>query len=253
MFRIAVCEDSPRCAEDVMTLLCQYKSGRPGLDLAVHNFSSGDDLVGGMKAGQTFDLLLLDIMMPGLSGVEVGQELRARGDDTPLVFLTSSADHALDAFRVSAVQYILKPVKECDLFPVLDKINHALKQTEERCFVVTMPEQTVKAPRSSIVYVELAGRNLMIYLEDGSVLQSKTIRTPFLTAVSPLLEDGQFLCAHKSFVLNMAHVERLTKNSYVMKNGAKLPIPRYKYADAKASYFAWLSKQGIGLLGGQTP
>lgn len=251
MFCIAICEDCLRQAEDLRMLIEQYKAERPCFEIRTSIFTSGKELLEDLDAGSVFDLYLLDILMPGLSGIELARRLRERYADVPVVFLTSSVDYALDAFKVSAVQYILKPAAEDALFPVLDKITAARKQEEERIFILRTPERIVKIPLASIICAELAGRLLRINLENGNTLYSRTIRMSFSEAVAPLLKDSRFLHPHKSYILNMALVEELTGDAFIMKNNLRVPVPRYRHAEAKSKYLAYLSGHGVGILGGK--
>lgn len=251
MFKIAVCDDNPQHMEEILTLLEKYKANRPGAEPQPQSFISGDAVLTAIDNGSAFDLFLFDILMPGLNGIDLARKVRERDNDVPIVFLTSSADYSLDAFCVYALQYILKPVTEDGLFPVLDKISALLKCEEGRFFLLAMPKRVVKIPFMSIVCVELANRALRVYHEDGSILLSKSIRSPFEASVSALLADGRFLCPHKSFLINMEHVDELNGCSFVMKHGLEVPIPRYRYAEVKTKYFDWLSERGVGRMGGK--
>ena len=250
MVRIAVCDDCRQQAQDILTLLARYQTERPGVEMHTDNFSTGDEVLDNISTRQLADLFLLDIIMPGLSGIELAREIRDLSDKAYIVFLTNSEDYALEAFNVQATQYILKPVKEDNLFPVLDKIISLLERENDDFLLVSTPERNVKIPFSSVICVESIQRKLRIYLTDGGILSSKTIRMPFEIAVAPLFQDSRFLHAHKSFILNMSLVEELTKDSFVMKKGIEIHIPRYKYADVKNIYLGYLSSFGIGILGG---
>lgn len=247
MFRIAICEDSHQHMEAVLTLINKYKEIRSGLEIQIHSFGSGKDMLIDWNNGKEYDLFLFEILMPDMSGIELAKELRSRGEDAPLVFLTSSAEHALDAFRVHATQYILKPIYENELFPVLDKIVAMQDQKESKHLLLSTPERTVKIPFSSIVCVESINRTMRVFLTDGTRLDSKTLRIPFATAVASLLWDSRFLRTHNSFVLNMDRVREISGNWFVMENGTEVPVPRYKQARAKAAYFNYLSDKDVGL------
>lgn len=251
MLTIAICDDCASQAEDIRVLLGKYQAPAAGFyeQIRTRSFGSGEELLKSLDAGDVFDLFLLDILMPGLDGMELARALRARDADVPVVFLTSSADYALDAFKVSATQYILKPATEGELFPVLDKIIAALKREEERVFVLQTSDQIVKLAFESIICVELAGRTLRVILENGDTLYSKTIRMPFTEAVASLIEDTHFLSPHKSYILNMALVEKLTNDAFVMRNDIRVPVPRYRYAEVKSKYLSYL--HGLGMSGGK--
>ena len=247
---VAICEDDRQQVEIVHCLIDKYSSLRPGLELSHHDFLSADKLLKSLEGGQTFDLYLLDILMPDVNGIELANEIRRRGVESPIVFLTSSADYALDAFNVSAMQYLLKPIKEDALFSTLDKTIALLatKSKEEKMLMVFMSDKTVRIPYSSIVCIENVNRTVLVYLTDGTQLYSKTFRGSFESAVEPLLDDVRFLQVHKSYILNLNHVEELADCSFIMSDGMTIRVPRYKFADMKNRYFAYLSDKERGLL-----
>jgi DNA-binding LytR/AlgR family response regulator len=237
-FTIALCDDSPRQQKNTMELLAAYTAA----PLSVHVFDSGADLLAAIKASR-FDLYLLDILMPGLDGISLARTLREHDRDTPIIFLTSSTDYALEAFSVGAFQYLLKPLKPVELYGALDKMT-AAKHKDDGFIMVKAHDHMRRVPFSSILYVEIWGRNLRFSLTDGETLESRAVRVSFASAVSPLLDDPRFLHAHKSYVLNMEQVYELRSGSFVMTGGAEIPIPRYKYTEAKNCYLNYLSTRG---------
>ena len=249
MFCIAVCEDDEAQLSEISELLREYGEGRAEIEIITRVFRDGDSL---LKESESlvFDLYLLDIIMPGgIDGIAAAKVLRARDADTPVIFLTSSADYALEAFNVSAFQYLLKPIDRKCLFGALDRIIRSYERSIENSFIMVQAAgSTHRIPFAEIVFVELIGRSLTFRLSDGASLTSKTIRGSFSAAVAPLLADGRFLNAHKSYALNMEWVRELRPRSFVMRGGFEIPIPRQSLAEAKGRYFEYLSARGIGMV-----
>jgi len=238
MIHTAICDDYPAQLKILTALLDKYLYERPGVELRYDCFSSGVDLLKSMAAGNIYNLLLLDIIMPEINGIELAGRIREYNDNAAMIFLTVSKDHALQAYGVSAVQYILKPVKAHTLFPVLDKILPTLTRRSESYFLLSAPESEIKIPFSSIICTELNHRRLKIYLDNGKVLFSKYIRTTFTEIVAPLLQDDRFIRPHKSFVVNVDKADELTKNEFIMKNEIVVPVSRLNYTDVKNVYLS---------------
>jgi len=222
-----------------MMMLDSYQANRPAIEIRPIGFSSGIDLLKNMKTDDPFDLFLLDILMPGINGIELAKEIRRQNDDATIIFLTQSKDYSFDAFEISAAQYILKPVKERTFFPILDKIIPLLKQEKERYFMFSMSRRAIRVPFSSITCVEFASRKLNVYLENGTMLTSKCLRTSFSNAIAFLLQDNRFFHVHQSFVINIEHVVELKSNSLIVKNDIEIPIPRNKLSIVKEKYFSF--------------
>lgn len=246
MFHIAICDDSRQEMEVVLALLNKYQAERPGNKLQIHAFFTGAELLENINNGQKFDLFLLDILMPDLSGIELARKLRAHDENVPLIFLTSTSEYALDAFNVQASHYILKPTKADNLFRVLDKIVFTQNKLQDNFFLISTANSKLKIPFSSIVCVESMYHKMLFCLADGSKLFSKSIRIPFPEAIAPLIADKRFLYAHKSYVLNMEQVKELTGNSFVMKDNTVVPVPRYKFANAKSIYLDYIFRREGG-------
>jgi DNA-binding LytR/AlgR family response regulator len=245
MLRAALCDDFQEHRDAAKALINQYQSERPGIEISASLFTSGNQLLDHLAEGNNFDLYLLDIIMPGIGGMELARQIRRRDANVPIVFLTNSPDYALEAFNVSAVQYIVKPISNTALFPVLDKIIAARKIEEEKFILIsTSDNRVIKVIYSSIAAVERVGRIMRFYLVSGEMLESKTIRASFREAVAQLLRDERFLHPHQSFVVNMSHICELRSCSFILKMGITLPIPRQKYAGVKNRYLKYLSQTG---------
>jgi DNA-binding LytR/AlgR family response regulator len=241
-FRVALCEDNPAQRENIAALLRAYQAHNKTVTFGTDVFNNGAELLAREAA---YDLYLLDILMPGIDGIALARTIRERDTDTPVIFLTSSPDYALEAFSVSAFRYLLKPVKRDEFFAALDKIIRA-REREEKFIMVQTAEHMRRIPFDAIEYVELWGRRLKFSLAEGEALTSRAVRMSFSSAIAPIMADERFLHAHMSYVINMGRVHELRPRSFVMASGAEIPIPRHKYTAARNSYLDYLSRRGIG-------
>lgn len=251
MFCIAICEDNENEAELILRHLSKLQDTHYDIKFYIKSFNSGEMLLNDIAEGKSYDLFLLDVLMPKITGIELAKKLRNKNPDVPIVFLTSSADYALPAYKVSAVQYILKPIEEDELFSVFERILTFRKIEKNKFFMFTTLERTLKISYSAMVYVEIIGHIMRVCLDNGDMLYSKSIKVSFRSAIASLLEDDCFLYAHKSYLINMDHVQELCGKTFIMTGGHVIPVPKYKIADAKEKYFAYLSRCGIGCLGGK--
>jgi len=223
-------------------LLETYQEEREGTNFSVHCFLSADKVLEELAKGERFDLYLLDVIMPEKDGISLAQEIRKIDDDVPLIFITQSSTHALDAFGVSAAQYIVKPISKDALFSVLDKII-AIQPTKFDNFVnVNSHGRVVTIAHSSIILVENSGRALRYHLDTGKAVSSKAIRTTFEQAIAGILRDGRFLWVHQSYVINMDYVKEMRNRLFVLTNGREVAIPRPKFAAIKRAYLQYITE-----------
>jgi len=241
MIYTAICDDYPAQTQIIKVLMEKYKTTHPGIEIKLYCFNSGAELLKSIDDGNIFNLFLLDILMPGLDGIELAKEIRKYDENAAIIFLTASKEHALEAYGVSAIQYILKPVKENVFFPVLNKVVPMINQKKESYFLLYTPQSNVKIPFSTIVCVKLNRRKLRVHLENGVILDGKYVRTSFEETVAPLLRDSRFISVHESFVINMEKVEELQKNALIMEKNIMVPVSRSKYAEVKKTYLEYVT------------
>lgn len=235
MLRIAICDDEEEQLDQTTALLNAYLRSRPGRNGQVEAFQSGGALLKRIEELGGFDLYVLDILMPGLSGIETGRRLRALGEGGEIVYLTSSNDFAADSYDVRAFFYLLKPVEERKLFQVLDGAAEKLDRRRSSAVVVTTPDGPRRILLERIRYVERMGRCMRYYCTDGTV-DSQTIRVSFREMAAPLLADRRFCQCGASFVLNFQHVTGVKGQTALLDNGQSVALPRTAAAEFKRAW-----------------
>lgn len=223
MLKIAVCDDDPGHLEKAVEMLHAYFRARPALRGQVIPLGSGEALL--EQAHHGFDLYLVDILMPGLNGIQTCRKLRGSGADGEIIYLTSSNDFAADSYDVGAFFYLLKPVEERRLFQVLDAAVAKLNHRRNAGIVVPTPDGPRRILLERILYVERVGRNIRYYCAGGTV-DPQTIRAPFREMTAPLLADPRFYPCGASFVLNLQHVTGVNGQSALLDNGSAVTLPR---------------------------
>lgn len=223
---VALCDDEERQLAETETLLKQYGDLRPDIPLNVVSFSSSVALLEHMRTKRVFDLYLLDMIMPGENGIELGEEIRELDEVGYIAYLTGSPDFAVDSYRVKAVDYLLKPIEKERLFQTLDQAADALRRKQWECITVKTREGLRRVPLSSLVYAELVGRCVHYHLSDGGEVEGMSLRRSFQDAMAPLLEYPQFILCAASFLVNLSFVEIVRPTGLQLTQGDKLPLSR---------------------------
>lgn len=239
MFTIALCDDNLKENEKLSGLIENYCESHPGIVSGFQSFSSPTELLNVVENKMGFDVYLLDILMPDLTGIEVAQRLRAKSQESFIVFLTFSEDFALEAFRVGALQYLVKPIEKEELFAVLDRALTLAERRAPKTILINTVQGKERIPLSSIVFVECRNHILSYHLSDGRALTGRTIRTSFEVAMGVLLAERNFIHPHKSFIINADYVERLTAQTFLMAGGFEVPITKSRYAQARSKYLQY--------------
>ena len=235
MLTIALCDDEIQQRMALEALVQEYLQTRPLLQGQVTAFADGQTLLEQVRAHGGFDLYLMDIIMPGLSGVDTGARLRAMGDGGEIIFLTLSNDYAAESYGVGAFYYLLKPVEQEQLFDVLDRAADKLLRRHKEGIMVTTRGGSRYLLLEHILYVERVGRFMRYCCTDG-IVDSLTIRMAFREMAAPLLADARFYLCGASFVLNFQHVVGVQERAALLDNGKQVLLPR---AAAAAFKNAW--------------
>ena len=241
--KIAVCEDDQEQLKGMLSLLHSYLAARPLLDGQVIPFTRGQALLDAAVSGGGFDLYLLDIIMPGLNGIETGLRLRELGDGGEIVYLSSSDEYAVDSYNVRAFFYLLKPVEEARLYAILDRAVAQLQRRRQGAVLVRTRNGSRRILLERILYVELVGRAMRYYCTDGPV-DSPSLRMSFQKAAAPLLSDPRFHLCGASFVFNLQHVAGVTGQTVQLDNGSCVSIPHAASAPFKRAWGRFWLEEG---------
>ena len=235
MLRIAICDDEENQLNQTAALLNTYLRSRSGLNGQVETFQSSRALLARVAEEGGFDLYVLDILMPELSGIDAGRRLRALGGGGEIIYLTCSNDFAADSYDVRAFFYLLKPVEEGKLFQVLDGAREKLNRRRSNAVMVSTADGPRRILLEHIRYVERVGRCIRYYCTDG-VVDSQTIRVSFREAAAPLLADRRFYLCGASFVLNFQHVAGVNGQTALLDDSQAVALPRMAAADFKKAW-----------------
>ena len=224
MFRIAICDDNPIQLETTSDLIGAMLESS-GKTAETETFLSGEKLLARVREGQGFDLYILDMIMPGMNGMETATTLRLMKDEGSIVFLSASIEYAAQSYDVDAVYYLLKPVDPIRLQKVLERvINRKTKRTE--IIEISGPHGTTVFPLRTIIYVKLEDRRPQYQLADGRYFLGNSLRGKFRDEMQCLLQTPLFTECGVSLVVNLTQIDVIDAESVLMRNGDLLYVSR---------------------------
>ena len=234
---IALCDDQKEELRTLEHLLDRWQQERQ-TPLRFRSFPNAVQLLNAAEK-ETFSLYLLDVMMPGLDGLEAAREIRSLDDTAEIVFLTSSPDFAYESYGVRALDYLLKPIGAQRLFPILDRL--ALREQKPREGLTLKCGSTlIRVLFSQLTYVEVQGKHLYFNLTDGSVHQ--VFGT--LHEYEPLLlSRPEFTRIHRSYIVNLLQVAKLSSGEVRTFSGRTLPVSRLLYPQLQKDYMNLLFEE----------
>ena len=188
------------------------------------------------------DLLLLDVMMPGTSGMAAAREIRTFDSAADIVFLTSSPGFAYESYGVQALEYLLKPITAKKLFPLLSRL-YLREQKPQEALTLKSNGTFIRVPFSELSYVEVSGKHLYFNMIDGQVRGVVGVLREFEPL---LLSRSEFMRIHRSYIVNMLQIRELSSAGVQTFSGQSLPVSRLLYPQLQKDYMALLFEQREG-------
>lgn len=238
--RIAVCDDDEQERTCLSEMITEYRLNRGG-NLDCLFFHNGTEFLCNVKGGE-YDLVLLDVLMPGVSGMQVAQELRELDKNVKIIFISSSSEFAIESYSVGAYHYLLKPVDADSLFRLLDRARSELSMQPEKEFVLKNREGVAGISFSKLEYVEVINKTVAFHLADGTVHETTAALADF---EETLLSRPEFLKIHRSYIINLSYIQTINGNCVITKNGYEIPVSRQRRNQVRNAYIRFLQRAEI--------
>lgn len=234
---IAVCDDEEYYRSEIRTLLTAYKN-ETGYDLTVSEWESAALLTEAATSGaEDYDLLFLDVEMPGLSGIDAAAKLRSIGRDTIICFVTAHKGYAYDAYGVDAVGYIAKPITYTDIKKIIETAEMYLSYrrnraaAEKRYLEIISGRANIIIDLDKVVYIEKRRNQCVFHCTDGEQICYDSLRH-----IYSRLDHGQFLYIHQGYIANFPHVKEVLRDHVCFGSGMEAPLSRRYYETIRQRY-----------------
>lgn len=234
-YRIAICDDDPILRERNF-MLCREILTEHEITYAITEFSSAEELEEKLEAEEDyFDLLLLDIEMKELSGMDLARRLRARRNRISIIFVSGYEEYLPVGYEVQPIHFLIKPVERRQLEEALMadwEMNHrqqtVVLQKGSRILSLSLPET---------LYIETGeSHNVRIIRKDGEIQFPAS-----LTYLTEVLPDNWFARCHNSYLVNLEHVREVEKRELYLDDGSVIPIGRKYYKEFQSALIGYLN------------
>lgn len=232
--KIAICDDDKNELFRILSILADYQLER-NTEFSYKPFESSVEL-SAEASHERYDIYLLDIVMPGLDGMELAREIRSYDKAADIIFLTSSSEFAVESYQVKASNYLMKPLQKDRVFEALDDIMRTRIEDRDSCIVLRSNIGVHKVRLSEIVYVEALNRKVIYYLKNNSQI---TCAEKFAAVCNLLLQHQEFLLVHRSFVVNMNYIRSIDATDMCLANDSCIPLAQRRVPEIKRLYLAF--------------
>lgn len=218
LFKVFIVEDTPGEADELRGFVERYGK-QVGEDFQVEVLASALEFVNSRRSA---DLVLMDIDMPGINGMEAAEIFRGYDAATPLIFVTNLAQYAVRGYSVDALDFVVKPVEYPDFAMRMDRALRVMRRNAQSTIALPTSEGVRVIPLSDLVFIDMLKHDVCYHLADGSVLRE---RGSMREAAEQLGEKG-FLKISSGCLINMACVVRVGGESVEMADGTELYFSR---------------------------
>lgn len=231
--KIAICDDDWHMQQTLRLLIDEIYQD---LDMLADGFTSGEALLAAVqKQSQPYQLILLDIEMRGIDGIETAKRLRKLLPDCYIIFITSHDEFALTGYEVAAFRYLVKPVQPEKLTEAISAVRAELSD-HITLHVEDGPVEALLRVKD-IYYIEAQDKRVRVVLKDTAFSDRRGI-----DEIERALAGEDFFRVHRSYLINFRYVARLDKNEILLVSGEQIPLSRLRKKAFKNAFQTYVSR-----------
>ncbi len=219
-YHIAIVDDN-QIDREFLHAQTQSWAAQRDCTLQAEQFTSAEEFLFHYAEHKDYDILLLDIEMPGMDGVTMARRIRKENETVQIVFITGYSEYISEGYEVAALHYLMKPVNTNKLRQVLDRAADKL-QRNERCLTLELSGEVVRLPLYQIRWAEVRQNYLTIHAKADYTVKMT------LSELENRLDD-RFFRAGRSFIINLTEVRSVTRQEVRLSDGTAIPLPRGQY------------------------
>ena len=240
LLKIAICDDNVSELSNIVSIIDAYKALNIfRYEITYTAFQNAIELISAIEKGEQYTIILLDIVMPYINGMDAAKEIRLYDQVAKIIFLTSSPEFAVDSYSVDAFYYALKPIWQEKLFTVLDKVLTQIQAQNIASILVKCKSGLQHIPLHTLEYVEVFGRTIYYHLVNGTVFEEINVLSKLEKV---LLTYPQFAKPHRSFIVNLSYIETLSTRELILYSQNTVPISKANYLNIKTLYMTYSFK-----------
>lgn len=238
-YRIAVC-DNDAAAADLIARSTRDLLSRTELDARVTTFTDAERLYAAM-ANEGFDLLLLDIDMPGLDGITFSKRLRAEENEICIVFVSNYEKLVFDTFAVQPFGFVRKNCFSKDFPPCLEAFIKKRRAQQRKSLVFQHGKESVTLTPEDVLYIEGHCKQQLIFCKASA---DPLVLTSTMTALEKELAPYGFLRIDHGCLVNFEAISAFRTDTVLLKNGQVLPVSRRRMQEVRSRYFTLMKENG---------
>ena len=234
MIRIALCDDEKIILDEASMHVDQYAERKRDANFEIFRFNSAKSLRNAMDDGKDFDIFILDVYIGDEMGTSLAKDIRKRGIESPIRFLTTSVEHAPQGYEMGTLRYLIKPLNPVKLYEALDAALAMVNRFRERLIKLKTENGIESVNSSHIMYSESQAHYQYVTLEDGRQLR---VRMTVAELYGTLVRNGGFVRVGSAYIINLRKIRNVSTSEVHLYNNINIPIPRGKHTEIKKAFW----------------
>jgi len=223
---------------DYLKVLIEKWANNKNVSMDINYYHSAEEMLFETSESYPFDLIVLDIQMGKMNGIELAQKIRETDKNIVIAFVSGMADYVFDGYEVQALRYILKPIKDDKVYELLDYVD-ANKQEMDKYIILSVLGEKKKVNHEDILYLESMGHYVVVHLKDTKYDYKYNISDLYQE-----LAGSIFIKTHRSYIVNLKYVEKITRSECHLINQIKIPLSRSSYKAVNQKFIDFYRGKG---------
>ena len=234
MTRIAICDDEKKILDEVSEYIASYKENRGNADIQAFCFDSASSLLSALEDGKTFDIFVLDVYIGDEMGTALAKSIRKFGIESPIIFATTSVEHAPESFETGTLRYLIKPINLAKFYEAMDVAFEHAEKLGERLIKLKTENGVESINASRIMYSESHAHYQYIALDGGEQIR---VRMTVAELYTLLARNGGFIRVGSAYIINLRNVKNVSTAEVRLYNNITIPIPRGKHNEIRKAFW----------------
>ena len=234
MIRIAICDDEKKILDELSGYIHSYAERKNSKEPEIFRFDSARALIGALEDGKAFDIFILDVYIGTEMGTELARSIRKLGIESPIIFATTSLEHAPQSYETGTLRYLIKPINPVKFYEAMDVALAGAEKLGQRLIKLKTENGVESINAGHVMCSEAHDHYQYVTLLDGTQIKIRMTVTELFTVFS---KYGGFIRVGSSYIINLRHVKNVSRTDVLLYNNINIQIPRGKHAEIKNAFW----------------
>ena len=234
MIRIAICDDEKKILDEVEGNIKNYAEKENIADIEIFRFDSARSLLSALEDGKTFDIFVLDVYIGDEMGTALASDIRKFGIESPIIFATTSLEHAPQSYETGTLRYLIKPINPGKFYEAMGVALVWARKMSEHFLKFKTENGVASVNANHIMYSEAHDHYQYMRKDDGEEIKVRMTVTELFTMLS---KYGGFVRIGSAYIINLRHVKNVTPTNVCLYSNIHIQIPRGKFTEIKNTFW----------------